>query len=97
MPFHEKTKPTTTDLFQAYLNRVWRPQLSITGMDGLPETSKAGNVLRPETIAKVSLRIPPTLDAEKAKNDLIQVIKKENLLNLNFFSFLKKSLLMMLK
>ena len=35
--------------FQDYINRIWKPQLSITGIDGLPPNSKAGNVLLPYT------------------------------------------------
>ena len=45
------------------LNRTWRPALSITGADGLPPLESAGNVLRPETALKLSLRVPPTVDA----------------------------------
>jgi len=51
---------------QLVLNRTWRPQLSITGAGGLPELASAGNVLRPSTSAKISLRLPPTLDPVKA-------------------------------
>ena len=73
MPWSGNTKPTTNDLFQAYLNRIWRPQLSVTGADGLPSTQIAGNVLRPETIVKLSLRIPPTLEPVQAEKDFIRV------------------------
>ena len=44
-----------------YLNRIWRPMLSITGIDGVPSISTAGNVLRPYTEVKCSLRLPPSL------------------------------------
>lgn len=30
---------------EAYLNNTWRPCLTITGVDGLPSTSMAGNVI----------------------------------------------------
>jgi acetylornithine deacetylase/succinyl-diaminopimelate desuccinylase-like protein len=43
------------------LNRTWRPQLAIIGVDGLPTPQNAGNVLLPYTTAKLSLRLPPTL------------------------------------
>ena len=46
--------------------RAWKPQMTVTGIDGLPPCEKAGNVLRPETTIKMSIRIPPTLDAKKA-------------------------------
>ncbi len=32
---------------EAYLNGVWRPNLAITGVEGLPPLASAGNVLRP--------------------------------------------------
>ena len=47
------------------LNRTWRPALSVTGADGLPPIANAGNVLRPKTSLKLSLRLPPTLDGER--------------------------------
>ncbi|HEX3952558.1 MAG TPA: M20 family metallopeptidase [Stellaceae bacterium] len=60
------TKPMSSDLTELVLNRTWRPQLAMTGMAGLPEPANAGNVLLPFTTAKLSLRLPPTLDAEAA-------------------------------
>mmetsp|Transcript_32029 Transcript_32029/g.29014 ORF Transcript_32029/g.29014 Transcript_32029/m.29014 type:complete len:170 (+) Transcript_32029:403-912(+) len=65
-PFIDGTTPTDTDGFKAYINRAWKPQMTVTGIDGLPPCEKAGNVLRPETTIKMSIRIPPTLDAKKA-------------------------------
>jgi acetylornithine deacetylase/succinyl-diaminopimelate desuccinylase-like protein len=58
--------PTTTDPAQALLNRTWRPTLSVTGVDGLPELGQAGNVLRPYTAFKLSLRLPPLVDGHQA-------------------------------
>ena len=49
------------------LEKTWRPQLAVTAMDGYPLPANGGNVLLPFTIAKLSLRLPPTLDAEKAR------------------------------
>jgi len=46
------------------LDRTWRPALHVTGADGLPPTALAGNVLRPRTALKLSLRLPPTADPE---------------------------------
>jgi len=59
-------QPMADDLTELVLNRTWRPALSITGADGLPPLSSAGNVLRPQTAVKLSLRLPPTLDGERA-------------------------------
>lgn len=65
-PRVEGLTPVTEDLTELVLNRTWRPQLSITGVDGLPPLELAGNVLRPKTALKLSLRLPPTLDASEA-------------------------------
>jgi len=58
--------PTTTDPVQGLLNRTWRPTLSVTGVDGFPELKNAGNVLRPWTAFKLSLRLPPLVDGNAA-------------------------------
>ena len=65
-PFRDGARPTTTDRTQLVLNRTWRPALSIVGAAGLPAPQDAGNVLRPNTLLKVSIRIPPTADPEAA-------------------------------
>jgi len=58
--------PTTTDPVQALLNRTWTPTLSVTGAEGFPSLQDAGNVLRPYTAFKLSLRLPPLVDAAEA-------------------------------
>ena len=58
--------PTTTDPLKALLNRTWNPTLSVTGVEGMPELSNAGNVLRPYTAFKLSLRLPPLVEAAPA-------------------------------
>jgi acetylornithine deacetylase/succinyl-diaminopimelate desuccinylase-like protein len=60
------TLPTTTDPLQALLNRTWKPTLSVTGADGFAELKNAGNVLRPYTAFKLSLRLPPLIDGNEA-------------------------------
>lgn len=62
--------PTTTDPLEALLNRTWKPTLSVTGADGLPALGNAGNVLRPYTAFKLSLRLPPLVDASSAVQQL---------------------------
>jgi len=51
---------------------VWKANLSVIGADGLPATKEAGNVIRPSTSLKLSLRIAPSMNAEKAKTILIE-------------------------
>ena len=65
------------DLGQLVLNRTWRPQLAVIGMDGYPAPGDAGNVLLPYSTAKLSLRMPPTLDAEAAVQALKQTLEAD--------------------
>jgi acetylornithine deacetylase/succinyl-diaminopimelate desuccinylase-like protein len=62
--------PTTADPVEALLQRTWRPTLSVTGAEGLPTLENAGNVLRPYTAFKLSLRLPPTVQADLAVQEL---------------------------
>ncbi|APW44586.1 M20/M25/M40 family metallo-hydrolase [Rhodoferax saidenbachensis] len=62
--------PTTTDPVQGLLNRTWAPTLSVTGAEGFPDFKNAGNVLRPYTAFKLSLRLPPLLEADVAVQQL---------------------------
>jgi acetylornithine deacetylase/succinyl-diaminopimelate desuccinylase-like protein len=59
------------------LAHTWRPALAITGADGMPPIADAGNVLRPRTAVKVSLRIPPTLDAPGAARRLQAILEAD--------------------
>lgn len=67
--------PTTTDPLQGLLNRTWAPTLSVVGVDGFPEMKDAGNVLRPYTAFKLSLRLPPLVDAETAVQQLKSLLE----------------------
>ncbi len=77
LPFHEGVQPVTADLTELILNRTWRPALSITGAAGLPALQDAGNVLRPMTAVRVSLRIPPGCDAKVAGERLKELFLKD--------------------
>lgn len=63
-PFVPGMRPVTSDLTELMLNRTWRSTLSVTGQAGMPDVEHAGNVLRPRTSLKLSVRLPPTLIAE---------------------------------
>ncbi|MGH8124767.1 MAG: peptidase M20, partial [Rhodanobacteraceae bacterium] len=70
-------RPATGDKVELILNRTWRPQLAITGAGGLPAISSAGNVLRPSTSLKLSLRLPPTVDAEQARGFVARLLEAD--------------------
>ena len=65
-PYVGGMRPETKDPVEALLNNTWRPSLAVTGVDGIPPLADAGNVLRPHTSVKLSLRLPPTADAARA-------------------------------
>ena len=69
--------PMTTEPRQALLNRTWRPTLSVTGAEGLPPLSSAGNVLRPRSAFKLSLRLPPLVDAVAAVQELKTLLEAD--------------------
>jgi acetylornithine deacetylase/succinyl-diaminopimelate desuccinylase-like protein len=62
--------PTTLDPVEALIRRTWMPTLSVTGAEGFPALKDAGNVLRPYTAFKLSLRLPPLIDAAAAVDEL---------------------------
>ncbi len=76
-PFIERARPVSNDTTELILNRAWRPALSIIGADGLPPTGNAGNVLRPGTAVSLSLRLPPTVDAKIASQELKSILEKD--------------------
>jgi acetylornithine deacetylase/succinyl-diaminopimelate desuccinylase-like protein len=76
-PFAGATKPMIGGRAEAILNRTWRPALSVTGAEGLPPIASAGNVLRPRTALKLSLRIPPTVDGRRATADLKELLESD--------------------
>ena len=75
-PFLPGMVPMNPDLTELVLNRTWRPALSVTGVDGMPPLSNAGNVLRPFTAVKLSLRLPPTLNPKQASETLARVLQE---------------------
>lgn len=76
-PFVQGMHPVTDNLTELVLNRTWRPQLAVTGVDGMPPLESAGNVLRPKTSVKLSLRVPPTLSGAKAGQLVKQLLEKD--------------------
>ena len=76
-PFVAGMVPVTDDLGELVLNRTWRPTLSLIGIDGIPSMGSAGNVLRPFTSAKLSIRLPPISDAKAAALAVKQALEAD--------------------
>ncbi len=69
-PWVEGMNPMGSDPAEQILARTWRPTLSYTGIDGIPAVRDGGNVLRPYTELKLSIRLPPTADPAAAAEAL---------------------------
>ncbi len=76
-PFLEGTGPARDRGAEMILNRTWRPALEITGAAGIPSLEDAGNVARPMTAVRASLRLPPTCDAERASLELQNLLEAD--------------------
>lgn len=74
-PFVEGVEPMAENNVERILNRTWRPALSYTGIDGMPDLASAGNVLRPHTALKISMRLPATVDGEAASQALKETLE----------------------
>lgn len=76
-PFIGDMQPVSKDPLELLLNRTWRPALSYIGQAGLPDLVQGGNVLRPKTSIKLSLRIPPSLDATDIDRKLKELLESD--------------------
>jgi acetylornithine deacetylase/succinyl-diaminopimelate desuccinylase-like protein len=65
--------PAESD-YELLLNNTWRPTLSITGAEGLPDMVNAGNVLLPFNTLKLSFRLPPTCNADEAADAVKEIL-----------------------
>ena len=74
-PLLEGMQPVSKDPLELLLNRTWRPALSYTGQAGMPDLVQGGNVLRPKTSIKLSLRIPPSLDATDLEKNMKELLE----------------------
>jgi acetylornithine deacetylase/succinyl-diaminopimelate desuccinylase-like protein len=76
-PFSDGVQPVSKDPLELLLNRNWRPALAYTGQAGFPDLVQGGNVLRPKTSIKLSLRVPPTLDATNLDKRLKELLESD--------------------
>jgi len=74
-PFVDGVEPMADNNVERILNRTWRPALSYTGVEGIPLLENAGNVLRPYTSMKLSMRLPATVDGEAASSAMKETLE----------------------
>ncbi len=70
-------QPVTKDPVELVLNRTWRAALAVTGADGLPPLQAAGNVQRPRTALKLSMRLPPLVNGDAAARTMKEMLEKD--------------------
>jgi acetylornithine deacetylase/succinyl-diaminopimelate desuccinylase-like protein len=76
IPFAAGVKAVSADSVELLINNTWRPSLAVTGADGLPPLSAAGNVLLPEISLKLSLRLPPSVEPDRAAQAVQDALQK---------------------
>jgi acetylornithine deacetylase/succinyl-diaminopimelate desuccinylase-like protein len=76
-PMLEDVRVLAEDPVELLLNNSWRPALAVTGQDGMPSVTQAGNVLLPQLTCKLSLRLPPTLKADHATAAVTRILERE--------------------
>lgn len=77
IPLLDGMSPVSGDPYELLLNSTWKPTLSITGADGLPPLSSAGNVLRPTTALVLSFRLPPGADPALAAKAVKEELERD--------------------
>src|SRR5215472_13090053 len=77
LPWVGGAQPVSNDPTELIINSTWRATLAVTGADGLPPVLSGGNVLLPELAVKLSLRLPPTCDAERAQRAVAEALERE--------------------
>lgn len=76
-PWAGKSRPHATSYEDFVLANTWAPSLGVVGLSGAPDVLNAGNTLRPNTLAKLVFRLPPTLNAERAGQALKGLLESD--------------------
>jgi len=76
-PVVDGLKLLAEDPVERLAARTWGAALEVTGAAGLPAPQDGGNVLRPSTTLKFSLRLPPDVDAERACDAVITALRTD--------------------
>ncbi len=77
LPWLQSVQAMSNDPIELIINNTWRGTLAVTGAEGLPPLASAGNVLLPEVAVKLSLRLPPTCDAERAEQAVRDALERD--------------------
>ena len=76
-PWVDGASADTDDLAGALVTNAWKPSLAVVGLEGAPAIADAGNTLRPMTTAKLVFRLPPSLDATAAAEEIKRTLEAD--------------------
>lgn len=75
-PFVEGVQTKHISNHEIFLQQTWKPALTVIGVDGMPKIEDAGNVVQGSVALRLSMRVPPMIDFEKAaqavENELLR-------------------------
>jgi len=77
MPFAPGVCAISNDPTELLIGSSWKATLAVTGADGLPSVQSGGNVLLPQIALKLSLRLPPTCDAQRAAKAIKETLERD--------------------
>lgn len=73
-PLVKGATPVTNNPLKALLGRGWEAKLCVTGASDFPDVKVAGNVLRSKSTFKLSIRLPPTKNAQDAEKVVTKLL-----------------------
>jgi acetylornithine deacetylase/succinyl-diaminopimelate desuccinylase-like protein len=77
IPWFGNTQPLDSNLKDTIIRNTWKPTLVVLGANGFPDIVSGGNVIRPYTELKLSIRIPPGVDSVMAAAKIKETLEKE--------------------
>lgn len=73
----EKINEYDLDQDQIIMRRIWQPQLTLIGLDGFPNTARAGNIICPNLTARFSMRVPPHCSTQKVYSFIKKILEED--------------------
>jgi acetylornithine deacetylase/succinyl-diaminopimelate desuccinylase-like protein len=77
LPFADGVQPMSDDVTKLLIANAYEPTLVVTGLEGLPQIKDAGNVLHPAITARLSFRLPPGVNAERAMDAVTKELLRD--------------------
>jgi acetylornithine deacetylase/succinyl-diaminopimelate desuccinylase-like protein len=76
-PLLEGVQPEADSVADLMIQSSWKPAFSVIGLEGLPSIEQAGNVIVPSVKAKLSLRVPPGVEAGAAGRRMQELLERD--------------------